>query len=236
MDGPLGDLELGGELRRGQLAAGLEEEQERHEAGCAHLATIPRCMTGSVMLARTSPTRSESTARVAAGRISPVVPDREPVLPLLGRAVRPRIRVDLALRCLLDPIVTDGGSRIEGVGDIGLGDLLEVAGARRMVRPDACVAIGLEFRAHRSTCRASTATAARQRTEQILDVVAVLVREDVSLRERATLRPESRSELAEEVEVEIDELVSRTVERAGRGARGPAAARRGSGEEDRVDR
>src|SRR3954454_8428868 len=193
-------------------------------------------MTGSVMLARTSPTRSESTARVAAGRVSPVVPDREPVLPLLGRAVRPRIRVDLALRCLLDPIVTDGRSRIEGVRDIRLGDLLEVAGARRMVRPDACVAIGLELGAHRATCRPGTATADRQRTEQILDVVAVLVRQDVALRERATLRPEPRSELPEEVEVEVDELVARTVERAGRGARGPAPARRRSGEEDRVDR
>ncbi len=40
VDRPFGDLELGRELGGGQLAASLEEEQERHEAGCAHPATI----------------------------------------------------------------------------------------------------------------------------------------------------------------------------------------------------
>ena len=38
MDGPFGDLELCRELGGGQLAACLEEQQERHEAGCAHPA------------------------------------------------------------------------------------------------------------------------------------------------------------------------------------------------------
>src|SRR4051794_19727873 len=96
------------------------------------------------------------------------------------------------LACLLDPVVTDSGCGVERVGDIGLRDLLEVAGARRVVRPDAGETVGLELGAHRSTGRARAATAFRQRPEQILDVVSVLVRKDVSLRERTTLRAEAR--------------------------------------------
>ena len=56
-------------------------------------------------------------------------------------------------------------------------------------------------------------------------MVAVLVGEHVALGERAALRAEPRPQLVEEVEVEVDELVGRAVERTGRRARGPAAAR-----------
>src|SRR4029077_5527329 len=45
----------------------------------------------------------------------------------------------------------------------------------------------------------------------------------------------ARARLSKEVEVEVDELVARAIERTGRGARGPAAARRGAREQDRVD-
>ena len=49
MDGPLGDLELLGELGGGQLAAGLEQQEERHEARRTHAGRIPESMTGCVM-------------------------------------------------------------------------------------------------------------------------------------------------------------------------------------------
>src|SRR5215210_756997 len=43
--------------------------------------------------------------RVAARGLSDAVPDAEPVLALRRRSVRPRLRVDLALRLGLDPVV-----------------------------------------------------------------------------------------------------------------------------------
>ena len=59
MDGPFGHLELGRELGGGQLAACLEEEQERHEAGGAHPVTIRlihdrTCQVGVVLRSRRS--------------------------------------------------------------------------------------------------------------------------------------------------------------------------------------
>ena len=36
VDAPDRHLELAGEGRSGHLAAGLEEQQERHKAGCTH--------------------------------------------------------------------------------------------------------------------------------------------------------------------------------------------------------
>jgi hypothetical protein len=43
-------------------------------------------------------------------------------------------------------------------------------------------------------------------------VVAVLVREDVRLRERPAARPELRLQLVEEAEVDVDVAIARTVE------------------------
>ena len=63
-----------------------------------------------------------------------------------------------------------------------------------------------------------------QRAEEVLDVVAVLVGEDVALRERATLRPEACAQLAEEVEVEVDEL-RRAGSRTGRSTRSRSRSR-----------
>ena len=48
---------------------------------------------------------------------------------------------------------------------------------------------------------------------QVLDVVAVLVREHVRLRERPALRAEPRLEVVEEAEIDVDALVRRAVER-----------------------
>ena len=59
--------------------------------------------------------------------------------------------------------------------------------------------------------------------EQVLHVVAVLVRDDVRLRERPALRAELRLQLVEEAEVDVDALVARAVERPDVGG-GRAAA------------
>ena len=59
-----------------------------------------------------------------------------------------------------------------------------------------------------------------EEAEQVLDVVPVLVRDDVHLRERAALGPESRLEVVVEAEIEVDRLVERAVERPDR-ARSP---------------
>src|SRR5687767_8176203 len=45
-------------------------------------------------------------------------PDVEPLLALLGRAVRPSLGVDLPLRRLLDAVVADHGRGIEGLRDL----------------------------------------------------------------------------------------------------------------------
>ena len=165
-------------------------------------------------------------ARVAGGRLAALVADREPVLALGRRAVRPRLRVDLALRLLLDPVVADRRGGIEPVRDVGLGQSIDVAGLRGVVRPDAGEAVGLQLGAHRAAGRARSARAAAESAEQVLDVVAVLVGEHVRLRERAARRAEAVAQLVEEAEVDVDVLVDRAVERADVGGRGAAAGRR----------
>src|SRR5205823_13657324 len=46
-----------------------------------------------------------------------IVALREPAPALLGRAVRPRLRIHLALRLLLDPVVADRRRRVEAAVD-----------------------------------------------------------------------------------------------------------------------
>ncbi len=86
-----------------------------------------------------------------------------------------------------------------------------------MVRPDAGIAIGLQFNAHLkpvggdlAACGLLRGLLLRQGAEQILHVMADLVRDHISLREfagvaRATM--EARLDLFEERGVEIDALV-----------------------------
>ena len=73
------------------------------------------------------------------------------------RAVRPRVPVDPALRGLLDPVVADRRGRVQPVGDVGLGQVGQVAGLRGVVRPDAREAVGLELGAHGAAGRAGSA-------------------------------------------------------------------------------
>ena len=72
-----------------------------------------------------------------------------------------------------------------------------VSGSRKpvaggVVRPDAGEAVGLELGPDRSPCGAGAAAAAAGGAQEVLDVVAVLVGDDVALGERAALRPEPR--------------------------------------------
>ena len=92
--------------------------------------------------------------RVAVVRLARLEADREPMLALLGGAVRPGLGIDLALRLLLDPVVADGG---RGVSACPIWS--SVGGWRKPV--DAAwltqtpgVAVGLELRSDRMALRA----------------------------------------------------------------------------------
>src|SRR5262249_52635013 len=96
------------------------------------------------------------------------------------------------LRLPLDAVVADRGSRIEGVGDLLVGRRLKVAGVGGVARPDAGKAVGLQLGADRAALRAGLVAAPLvQDAEQLLDVVTVLVRDDVALRERPDLGAET---------------------------------------------
>src|SRR5262245_10980095 len=145
-----------------------------------------------------SPKRSDGPVeRVAGARVTAAVAGREPLLALGRRAVRPGVRVDLALRGLLDAVVPDRGGSIERVGDLLVRDRFEVAGARGVVRPDAREAVGLELGADRAALRTLLARLPAEDAEQVLNVVAVFMSEDVALRQRPALRPEARAKLLE---------------------------------------
>src|SRR4051794_22642747 len=161
---------------------------------------------------------------VAGVGVAGAIAGREPLLPLRGRSVRPRLRVDLALELLLEAIVADRRCGVESVSDVGLRQLGDVAGAHRTVRPDAGEAVGLQFEVDTAALRPGDALAnLAHGAEQVLHVVAVFVRDDVGLRERSAGRAEPGAQLVEEAEVEIDVTIRRAVERPDIG-RGIAAA------------
>src|SRR5215211_4393515 len=108
----------------------------------------------------------------------------EPATALLRRAVRPPLRIDLALRGLLDAVVADGGGRVERLVDVLLRDALEQAGLHGVRLPDPCVAVGLELGPYRRALRPGRALAhSIERAEQVLHVVPVFVSDDVGLGE-----------------------------------------------------
>ena len=84
--------------------------------------------------------------------------------------MRPRVRVDLAARRLLDAVVADGAGGIEGIRDLGRRERFEELGARGMVRPDAREAVGLELRADRGALGAAGVARLLQEAKQVLDV------------------------------------------------------------------
>src|SRR5215218_4077238 len=143
--------------------------------------------------------------RVAGGRVARLEPLVEPLGPLLGRAVGPRLRVDADAGARLDPVVTDGGRRAQAFLEVAR---LEVALLVDGLCPHAGEAVGLELHLDRELVLparvlllelADLALDPRHR----LDVVPDLVRDDIRLREVAR-RPEAVAKLLEEVRVQVD--------------------------------
>ena len=83
-------------------------------------------------------------------RLAALVAAREPLLTLGRRSVRPRLRVHLPLRLLLDPVVADGGRGVEAVVHVLLREVDDVAGRDRVARPHTGVAVRLQLGAHRA--------------------------------------------------------------------------------------
>src|ERR671937_2515342 len=105
--------------------------------------SVRQCRTDSDAA---SPSRRllDGAGEGVAGRRRPVfIPAREPAAALFGRAVRPRFRVHLALRLLLDAVVADRSGGVEAVVDVGLREFLDETGVDRVCGPDAGVAVGL---------------------------------------------------------------------------------------------
>src|SRR3954471_24604494 len=94
---------------------------------------------------------------------------------------------------------------------------------RRLVSPDPRIAVRLQFERDRCAVRARAPSAyAVTRAEEVLHVMAELVSDHVRLGEVAR-RAEAPRQLVEEAQIEVDLVIGRAVERAGR-ALGAAAA------------
>jgi len=149
--------------------------------------------------------------------------------------VRPGLRVYLALRLRLDPVVADRGRRVEPVVDVRLRQVHDQPRLHRVGRPDARVAIRLELGADGLALRPlERAADPVQDAELVLHVVAVLVGDHIGLDERRVRGAEARGQLVEETKVDVHELVCRTVERPHVGARDPAPRLHLAREEDGV--
>ena len=145
----------------------------------------------------TRPNRSDVAAEGVAGvGVAGPVAGREPALPLLGGAVRPGLRADPALGALLDPVVADRRRGVERDLDVLLGRRLDQRRPRRWSR-----SWSRRRRSSPPAARAGPTALVRPGrlvaadpvggAEQVLHVVAVLVGDDVGLRERAALRAEA---------------------------------------------
>ena len=128
----------------------------------------------------------------------------------------------LTLRALLDAVVSDRSCCVERLGDVLSRQILDESRLERLAYPEPRVAIGLELDADLAALRARVTIRAPKHAGQVLHMVAVLVGQDVCLRERSALRPELGLELVEEAEVDVDVTVVRAVERPDRGRRAAA--------------
>src|SRR5262245_45714111 len=182
---------------------------------------------------------------VAARHLARLQAGHERLRALCRRAVRERVRNDVALTAPLQAIVSDGGRRLHG--------RLDVAGLDhpplflRVVRPDPGGAIGLQLDPYLQLVGVGLIHGAlhrlhpRQNAEQVLHVMADLVRNHVGLRELTALAAdlaaaETPLEVLKERSVEIDLMVDRAVERPHGGLGGPAGRARGAGEHDQSRR
>ena len=140
--------------------------------------------------------------------------------------------VDVTLGLLLDPVVADRRGCVDRARDVVLGDpemkvspfwslTVDAAWTQTPAKQSACSSI----RTDALVGPVVAALVLRQRAEQVLHVVAVLVGDDVRLGEVAARRAElALQHVVEERRVEVDPLVVRAVERALAGGRLAAAA------------
>ncbi len=139
-------------------------------------------------------------------------------------------------RSLLDPVVSDRRGCVEGVRDVPARDVLDEAGTEGVPHPETGVAVRLELEPDLPALRACIAICAPERACQVLDVVAVLVREDVRLGEHAASRAELRLEIVEEPEIDVHVPVLRAIERPHGGGCRTTTGLDAIGEEPRTSR
>src|SRR5262245_39312494 len=162
---------------------------------------------------------------VALPEVTGLEPAPEPAQALFRCPVCERIGCDHVARLALEPVVADGGGRVQGFFEIPrLEDLL----ARLSVmRPDAGEEIGLQLEPHGQTIELFPGHPATHGLDlvadpqQVLDVMPDLVGDDVGLGE-VSRSPKATAEFVEEIQVEVDLAIARTVEGSDRGARLPA--------------
>src|SRR5207247_3578905 len=203
----------------------------QHRAAARHEIAGPRraCLSGRRQR-YSSP--SAYGGSVAAIEITRLITGAVPLLALRRRAVRPLLRLHAPLGLLLDAVVADGSRGVQRLRDLRVGRRLEEAGIRRVAGPHPREAVGLQFDLDRGGARSGL----REQTELVLDVMAVLVRDDVALRERAALRAETLLQFLKEADVEVDLLVIWTVEGTHRGLGETARALRVAGVDHRLRR
>jgi hypothetical protein len=98
------------------------------------------------------------------------------MLSLGGGAVRPRFGIYMSLELFLDAVIPHGRGSVERVGDVLIGDVRQIAGLGRMRHPHAGETVSLQLRADGITLRSGAVSDPRERPEEILDVMPVLVR------------------------------------------------------------
>src|SRR5436309_2846566 len=86
--------------------------------------------------------------RVAVAWVAGLVAGREPMLPLFRSPVGKGLRLDAALRLLLDAVVADRRRRVESLRDVVRSQPLDEAGLLCMLRPYAREAIRLQLETH----------------------------------------------------------------------------------------
>src|SRR5438874_902726 len=200
-------------VKRSSEALPTMAPSRRIAAVAQWVSVMPRTIIPPILSDRPS-------ERVAPAQIAGLDPPREPLHALLGRAVGEGLRRHAALRLPLQPIVADGRRGVERL--LHVARLEDVARALGVVRPDAREAIRLQLQPDGRRVGLRPATPALghhaiRDPELLLDVMADLVGDHVRLREIAG-GTEPLAPRAEEVQVEIDLLVWRTVERPGGGS------------------
>src|SRR5262245_23207583 len=159
---------------------------------------------------------------VAARKLARLQSGHERLRALCRRAVRERVRNDVALAAPLQAIVSDCGCRQHGRPHLPC--LAQPPLFFRVMRPDAGEAIGLQLDPHLELVGVALIHAAlhrlhpRQNAEQVLHVMADLVRDHVGLRELTALAAdlaaaETPLEILKERSAEIDIMVDRAVDR-----------------------